>query len=104
MKRFAALAIVAVGVGTAGVAKADCALGAPPAVPDGASANEATMTEAAGAVKKFMAETQEYLSCLEFEGKGKPGGSWTKKYNEAVEQMEKLAADFNKQLRTFKGK
>ncbi|HYE48777.1 MAG TPA: hypothetical protein VEB20_04255 [Azospirillaceae bacterium] len=104
MKRLTAIAVVVLGVGAAGVARADCALGDPPAVPEGASATEAQMTETSGAVKKFMAETQEYLSCLEFEGKGKPGGAWTKKYNDAVEQMEKLASDFNKQLRAFKSK
>ncbi len=102
MKRFAALAIVAAGIGLAGTAKADCTLSAPPAVPDGKSATEAAMVETAGAVKKFLGETEEYLACLEFEGRGKPGQSWKAKYTDAVSQMEKISSEFNQQLRTFK--
>ncbi len=89
---------------TAGVAHAECTLKDPPVLPDGAAATEPQMIAAQQSVKAYVAETQEYLACLEFEGKGRAGGDWTKKYNEASTRMEKLAADFNKQLRAFKSK
>lgn len=91
-------------LGFAGAAHAECTLKDAPVLPDGASAAEAQMVAAQQAVKAYVAETQEYLSCLEFEGKGRAGGDWTKKYNDASTRMEKLAADFNKQLRAFKSK
>lgn len=104
MKIRTALAVAMFTFAAAGVAKADCTLKDPPAIPDGASAAEAEMVEAQKAVKAYVAETQEFLSCLEFEGKGRSGGDWTKRYNDASARMEKLAADFNKQLRAFKSK
>ena len=91
-------------LGFAGAAHAECTLKDAPVLPDGASAAEAQMVAAQQSVKAYVAETQEYLACLEFEGKGRAGGDWTKKYNDASTRMEKLAADFNKQLRAFKSK
>ncbi|MDE1148481.1 MAG: hypothetical protein PW843_17995 [Azospirillaceae bacterium] len=102
MKR-AAVAVVAIGLGATGVARAECTLGAAPTVPDGSKAAEAEMQATNAAVKKFMAETQDYMSCLEFEGKN-GSTNWQKKYNDAVDQMQKLAGDFNKQLKAFKSK
>ncbi|MDG5494572.1 hypothetical protein [Niveispirillum sp. BGYR6] len=104
MKRATALAVTIASFMISGVAHAECALKDPPAVPDGASATEPDMVAAQKAVKAYVAETQEFLACLEFEGKGKSGGDWTKRYNDASARMEKLAADFNKQLRAYKSK
>lgn len=104
MKKVTALALSLLAMGFASVAHAECTLKDAPTLPDGASAAEADMIAAQQAVKAYVAETQEYLSCLEFEGKGRSGGDWTKKYNDASTRMEKLAADFNKQLRAFKSK
>lgn len=104
MKKLAALALTMLAMGIAGVAHAECTLKDAPVLPDGSSAAEADMVAAQQAVKAYVAETQEYLACLEFEGKGRAGGDWTKKYNDASTRMEKLAAEFNKQLRAFKSK
>lgn len=104
MKNMVAAALVLAAVGFAGSAQAECLLKEAPALPDGATAVQDDMVKAQQAVKAYVAETQEYLSCLEFEGKGKSGGDWTKKYNDASSRMEKLAAEFNKQLRAFKSK
>jgi len=104
MKRMSAITVFSVMALTAGAAQAACELGPPPSIPDGSSANQEQMMEAATAVKTYMAETQDYMSCLEFEGKGRSGGSWTKKYNEAADQMEKLASEYNQQLKTFKAR
>ena len=104
MKKLIAPAILAVVLGFAGTAQADCTLRDPPAVPDGATASQDDMVAAQAAVKAYVAETQEFLSCLEFEGRGRSGGDWTRRYNEASSRMEKLASDFNKQLKAFRSR
>ncbi|WP_173012544.1 hypothetical protein [Niveispirillum sp. SYP-B3756] len=104
MKKATALAVTIASFMISGVAHAECTLNDPPTVPDGASAAESDMVAAQKAVKAYVAETQEFLACLEFEGKGKSSGDWTKRYNDASARMEKLAADFNKQLRAYKSK
>ncbi|WP_114394727.1 hypothetical protein [Oleisolibacter albus] len=104
MKTLTTLAIALSIIAFAGTAQAECTLKDPPAVPDGKTAAEADMVAAQQAIKSFVAETQEYLQCLEYEGKGRTGGDWTRRYNEASERMEKLASDFNKQLKAFKSK
>ena len=103
MKKRVAVVVLMAGMGFTGLARAECALGSPPALPDGSKAAEAEMQAASAAVKKFMAETQDYMSCVEFEGKS-GGSGWQKKYNDAVDQMQKLASEFNKQLKAFKSK
>lgn len=104
MKKMVAAALVLAALGFVGSAHAECTLKDAPTLPDGATAVEADMVKAQQSVKAYVAETQEYLACLEFEGKGRSGGDWTKKYNDASTRMEKLAAEFNKQLRAFKSK
>lgn len=84
--------------------KAECVINEPPAIPDGATATAQQMEEAQKVVKDYIALTQEYLACLEFEGKGKPNGSWTVLYNQQSDKVERLASDFNKQLKAFKSK
>lgn len=104
MKKMVAAMLAVAAFGFVGAAHAECTLKDAPVLPDGASAAEADMVAAQQSVKAYVAETQEYLACLEFEGKGRAGGDWTKKYNDASTRMEKLAAEFNKQLRAFKSK
>ncbi|MBP7340370.1 hypothetical protein [Niveispirillum sp.] len=104
MKKIVAAVFAVAALGFAGAAHAECTLKDAPNLPDGATAVEADMVAAQQSVKAYVAETQEYLACLEFEGKGRAGGDWTKRYNDASTRMEKLAAEFNKQLRAFKSK
>ncbi|WP_119677303.1 hypothetical protein [Indioceanicola profundi] len=85
-------------------AMAECTLSSAPQIPDGASATDAEMVAAQQAVKSYLTETQEFLGCLEAESRGRTTSDFTKRYNEASERMEKLAADFNKQLRAFKSR
>jgi hypothetical protein len=80
---------------------AGCEQGTPPSMPDGATASEAEMGTAMKAVKAYITATQEYQACLEAAGKGKMD---VEAYNKSTELMEKLAADFNKQLKTFKSR
>ena len=111
MKKLIALTIVGLSLGMASSlavstahAQADCVVNTPPNVPDGKTAGEAEMVEAQQAIRSYVAETQEYLSCLENASRGRLGGDWTRRYNEASSQMEKLASDFNRQLRAFKSR
>lgn len=75
-----------------------------PVIPNGASASETEMVSTQKAVKDYVSVTQEYLACLEMANKGRTSGSWTKEYNDATSKMEKIAKDFNAQLKAFKSK
>ncbi|MFV3131216.1 hypothetical protein [Niveispirillum sp. KHB5.9] len=83
---------------------AACSINTAPSVPDGAVAAAAEMTEAQGAVKAYIVETQEYLSCLEAEAKGNFTPEMTARYNEATSRMSSLAMQLNAQLRSFKSR
>ncbi len=87
---------------TAGPAFADCTIGEPPSIPDGSSATEAQMVEASKAVKAYMVDTEEYQACLTAEGK--KGKLDTSSFNKSTDRMEKLADQFNRQLRAFKSR
>ncbi|MBJ7416580.1 MAG: hypothetical protein JHC88_14210 [Niveispirillum sp.] len=86
----------------AGAAQAACEQGDPPTLPDGATASETQMADAVKAVKAYIAATEEYQACLTAEGKR--GKMDIESYNKSTERMEKLAANFNKQLKAFKGR
>ena len=77
---------------------ADCSLPSAPAVPNGASASMDEMKSAQDAVKKYMVDTDDFLKCLDFSH----SASADSKHNEAVSQMQKLAAAFNDQLKAYK--
>jgi hypothetical protein len=106
MKRFVLTAAVVMSVaGLTGQAFAACELtAAPPTIPDGATAAEPDMLAAQQAVKQFVGVTQEFTQCLELESKGRMSNSEQKKFDDANEQMQKIAKDFNKQLKAFKSR
>lgn len=104
MRGLIAPAVLAISIGFAASAHANCTLSEAPVVPDGKTASEADMVAAQQAIRSFVAETQEYLACVQNEGRGRSGGDWTRRYNEASSQMEKLATEFNRQLRAFKSR
>lgn len=81
---------------------AACEQGEPPTLPDGATATEGQMADAVKAVKAYIAATEEYQACLTAEGKR--GKMDVEGYNKSTERMEKLAANFNKQLKAFKSR
>ncbi len=83
---------------------AACAINAAPTVPDGATAAPAEMNQAQDAVKAYIVETQEFLSCLEAEAKGNFTPEITARYNEATSRMSTLAMQLNSQLRSFKSR
>lgn len=88
----------------------DCeAPGMAPDVPDGAEAAESELAEASGAVRAYVASTQDYLACLE-EHEASLGEEITEEvqaeivatYNAAVEAMQAVAENFNEQVRRFR--
>lgn len=89
----------------AGTAYADCPnnLGANPTIPDGATATAEQMLTVQSDVKKFLAGTQELMACLELDMKKGNSGA-TKEYNKVLDNMEKIAKEYNKAVKEHKAK
>ena len=88
-------------------AQADCVLPpAPSKIPDGNTASEQEMITAMQTLKEYNADVDTYLKCLEFETKQNrlSAGDQEKMHNTAVDTLQKVAAKFNEQVRTFKSK
>jgi hypothetical protein len=92
-------------------AQAACESPAMPAIPDGATAEEAEMVEAQGAVRAFVEQSNAYLDCLVGEAKqGEETDDATTKqkrldqYNAGADAMQQVADGFNAELREFKAR
>jgi hypothetical protein len=88
-------------------AHADCVLPpAPSKIPDGSSASEQEMLTAMQTLKEYNGDVETYAKCLEFEAKQNRMSHMDaeKMHNTAVETLQKVAAKFNEQVRTFKAK
>jgi len=81
---------------------ASCEQGTPPKLVDGSTATQEEMASTMKAVKAYIVATEEFQACLEAAGKG--GKMDVEAYNQSAARMEALAADFNKQLKTFKAR
>ncbi|MGH8167684.1 MAG: hypothetical protein ACREQ1_10615 [Woeseiaceae bacterium] len=89
-----------------------------PAVPNGSTATQDEMIEGQKGVKKYVADIEAYLECIVAEDKAaraeledlKPEDeqqredTLTKKYNAAVDEMEKVAARFNVEVQAYKNR
>jgi len=87
-------------------------------IPNGGSATKDEMVVGQRDVKKFMSDMEEYLACIEEEDKLDRAGieepdpivdaqrdeMLIKKHNAAVEDMEKVAAQFNEEVRDYKAR
>lgn len=87
-------------------------------LPNGATATKDEMLSGQKGVKKFVADMEVYLECLVEEEKVARAGiedltpelekqreeMLTKKYNAAVEEMEKVAAQFNTEVQAYRGR
>jgi len=88
-------------------AYADCVLPpAPSKIPDGNSASEQEMVTAMQTLKEYNGDVDTYTKCLEFEAKQNrlSRSEEERMHNSAVETLQKVAAKFNEQVRTFKSK
>jgi hypothetical protein len=88
-------------------AHADCVLPpAPSKIPDGNSASEQEMLTAMSTMKEYNGDVDTYTKCLEFEAKQNhmSHADEERLHNSAVDTLQKIAAKFNEQVRTFKAK
>lgn len=99
---------------------AQCERSEAPAIPDGSKASEQEMIEGQQNLKQYMAATETFLGCIdqeeqariEVEAKASEPVSEEAKvensakhmstYNEAVQEMEAKAAEFNAQLKAYR--
>ncbi|HEY1284187.1 MAG TPA: hypothetical protein VGE96_06870 [Steroidobacteraceae bacterium] len=88
-------------------ALADCtAPVAPSKVPDGSTAPEAEMIAAMQTLKRYDADVNTYVKCLEFEAKQNrlSKEEQARRHNAAMDSLTSVAAKFNEQVRVFKAK
>lgn len=78
-------------------------------IPDGAMATTEEMVDGQTRIKQYMAEMEAYLDCLDQEEADldrEPTAEELQVHNErhnaAVDEMERVAADFNEQVRAYK--
>lgn len=85
-------------------------------IPNGNSATKEEMVAGQKGVKKYMADMEAYLACIEEEDEQRRAGieepdpiveaqrdeMIVKKHNAAVEEMERVAAHFNEEVRAYK--
>ena len=100
----------------AGSAAAECKYPAKIDVPNGAQATKDEMLDGQRDMKGYMERMNAYLDCIEAETKAaiKEGEApevtaererlLSQKHNAAVDEMEKLAAEFNAQVRAYKAR
>lgn len=86
---------------------ADCELPpAPSKIPDGNTASQQEMVTAMNTLKEYNGDVETYTKCLEFEAKQNrlSKSDEERMHNNAVDTLQKVAAKFNEQVRTFKAK
>lgn len=85
-------------------------------LPNGSTATKESMLAGQKSVKRYMAEMDEYLACIDQDEKDAVSAlmdptddelasresAITKKYNAAVEEMELTAARYNEEVRAYK--
>jgi hypothetical protein len=107
MKRVRTLCFALIAAGCALPALADCtAPVAPSKVPDGASAPESEMVAAMQTLKRYDADVNTYVKCLEFEAKQNrlSKEEQARRHNAVMDSLTSVAAKFNEQVRVFKAK
>lgn len=87
-------------------------------IANGSTASKDEMVASQSAVKQYVADMETYLTCIVDEEKSARAlmddiapeeeeqreEMLNKKYNAAVEQMEKVAADFNSEVQAYKSR
>lgn len=113
-------AVTAVFLFSSALTWAECERAEAPGIPDGSKATEQEMIEGQQKLKQYMASTETYLTCIDEEEKAaieveakatepasedakvERAAAHTSAYNEAVQEMEAKAAEFNEQLKAFR--
>jgi aspartyl-tRNA synthetase len=110
MQKFMMTAVLGIAFAVSNPALAACEYPAEVAVPDGAKASSDEMNAASGVVKKYIAEMDVYLACLDAEEAALPVEQQTaetkamhiKRHNAAVDAMDAVATRFNDQIKAYK--
>lgn len=92
-------------------ALAECNKPEAPVLPDGGTSELAAMVEGQKAVKAYVAGSEEYLACLTSEESPSSEevdpeleAQRIANHNAAIDEMEKVAADFNAEIKEYKAK
>ena len=109
MTRLALVLFTGIGLLVTGLARADCAYPKEITVPDGNTATEAEMKAAFADIKKYNADVESYLACMD-EDEKKLGDTVTdeqkklhvERHNAAVDALNAVAARYNEQVQIFK--
>jgi hypothetical protein len=111
MFRFRSFSIAAAAALLAMPGMAACPYPDDVSIPDGSTASEAEMLDGQKMVKAYMAEMEDYLECLDEESAAlgeneteDQQAMHVKRHNAAVDAMEKVAASFNEQIRSYKAR
>jgi len=109
MARISQLLVALCATTVAQLAVAACPYPDGVSMPDGSQATTEEMVASQTTIKQFMSEMETYLDCLdreEAELDREPTAEelqlHNQRHNAAVDEMEKLAADFNDQVRAYK--
>ncbi len=110
MQKFMMTAVLGIAFAVSNPAEAACEYPADVALPDGAKSSEAEMNAASGVVKKYIADMDAYMACLDAEEAALPVEQQTpetkamhiKRHNAAVDAMEATAGRFNEQIKAYK--
>jgi fumarate hydratase class II len=116
--RLIAIAAAVLAVAAAVPASAECIYPkSPDSPPNGTTATESEMIAGMTAFKKYDAEVNAYLSCLDMEANTRISEAGdnadqvkqikimsSKKHNAAIDELQARADEFNSQLRAYKTK
>ena len=110
MRAVTPLALLLLTTTLSSLAEAACEYPAAIQIPDGKSATSEEIAATATTIKKFIADTDAYLACMDADEAALPIEQQTpevkslhaKRHNAAVDAMEATANQFNTQLRAFK--
>ena len=70
-------------------------------IPNGKTASEEEMATAQQAVKAFVSAGESFVACLEKDG-SVSGSAASRQTNATIDQMQQVAAQFNRELRNFR--
>ncbi len=96
---------------TSTIATAECTRPETPVLPDGDIAELQAMIDGQQAVQAYVAGAEAYLDCLMPEEESADGEAdaeadvaRVEEHNAAVDEMEKVAAEFNEEIREYKAR
>jgi hypothetical protein len=109
MVKLRTVILISVAILSATSASAACNYPQDISVPDGSQASEDEMLAAQKSVKAYMADMEGYLKCLDDESatlgdaeSEEQRAMHVQRHNAAIDAMERVANNFNDQIRAYK--